>query len=308
MDHHLAARARHERRKGRLFMLGAALCFSTGGVLVRFVGEAAPVAIVFWRSVFMFAFIAVVLLAIHGRALPARVRSMRSHAIASAAFLGATFFFYVFAVSNTTVANASVLMSTGPIFLALAAWAFLAERPPASVWATIAAAMAGIALMFSEGMGAGRLPGNLYALGVPLAFTVNYIFLRRAPGKIDPVPVMMLAALFSALAALPLAAALAAPLGAPPRAFALFAALGVLQTGLGCVLMSLAIHRLPAAELGLIALTEAVLAPLWVWLGVGEAPGPNALAGGAIVLGAVALNQAWALRAERRAAVATARE
>ncbi|MBI3372272.1 MAG: DMT family transporter [Betaproteobacteria bacterium] len=308
MDEHLAARARHERRKGRLFMLGAALCFSTGGVLVRFVHEAAPVAIVFWRSVFMFAFISAVLAALHGRGLAARVRSMRSHGLPSASFLAATFFFYVFALSNTTVANASVLMSTGPIFLALAAWAFLGERPPATVWATISAAMAGIALMFSEGMSAGRLSGNLYALGVPLAFTVNYVFLRRAPGKIDPVPVMMLAAFLASIAALPLAAGLGAALSAPPREFALFVALGVFQTGLGCVLMSLAIHRLPAAELGLIGLTEAVLAPLWVWLGVGEAPGANALAGGAIVLGAVALNQAWALRAERRASAAMAGE
>lgn len=306
MDQHLAARARHERRKGRLFMLGAALCFSTGGVLVRFVHDATPVAIVFWRSVFMFGFIAAVLVALHGRGFAASLRAMRSHGLASASFLAATFFFYVFAVSNTTVANASVLMSTGPIFLALGAWAFLAERPPVSVWATIAAAMAGIALMFSEGMSTGRLLGNLYALGVPLAFTVNYVLLRRAPGKIDPVPVMMLAAFLAAIAALPLTAALGASLDAPPREFALFVALGVFQTGLGCVLMSLAIHRLRAAELGLIALTEAVLAPLWVWLGVGEAPGANALAGGAIVLGAVALNQAWALRAEWR--VARARE
>lgn len=300
MDQPVAARARHERRKGRLFMLGAALCFSTGGVLVRFVHEAAPVTIVFWRSVFMFAFIGAVLAVLHGRGLAARMRSMRSHGLASALFLAATFFFYVFAVSNTTVANASVLMSTGPIFLAVAAWVFLAERPPMSVWATISAAMAGIALMFSEGMSAGRLLGNLFALGIPLAFTVNYVFLRRAPGRIDPVPVMMLAAFLAALAALPLAGGLGASLGAPPREFALFAALGVFQTGFGCVLLALAIHRLPAAELGLIALTEAVLAPLWVWLGVGEAPGANALAGGAIVLAAVALNQVWAMRAERR--------
>lgn len=299
----LAARAQRERRKGMLFMLGASVCFSTGGLLVRFMSDAAPVAIVFWRSVFMLVFVAAVLAAVHGRVAPARVRSVGSHGIVSACFLGATFFCFILAVSNTTVANASVLMSTGPIFMALAGWAFLAERPPASVWLTTAAAMIGIALMFSEGMGAGRLVGNLYALGVPLAFTVNYIFLRRAPGKIDPIPVMMLAALASALAALPLAAVLAVPLAAPPlRDFGLFAALGVFQTGLGCVLMSLAIHRLPAAELSLIALTEAVLAPLWVWLGVGETPGRNALVGGAVVLGAVALNQAWVLRAGQRAA------
>jgi drug/metabolite transporter (DMT)-like permease len=46
-------------------------------------------------------------------------------------------------------------------------------------------------------------------------------------------------------------------------------------------------------------LTEVVLAPLWVWLGVGEVPGAATLAGGALVLAAVLTQTRFALRAAR---------
>jgi len=45
----------------------------------------------------------------------------------------------------------------------------------------------------------------------------------------------------------------------------------------------------PAAEASLISMLEPVCNPLWVLLGTGERPGPWSIAGGAVVLGAVAL-------------------
>ena len=46
-------------------------------------------------------------------------------------------------------------------------------------------------------------------------------------------------------------------------------------------------RHLPAAELQLIATAELVLAPLWVWVGVGEAPGAATLVGGALIVLAI---------------------
>ena len=44
-----------------------------------------------------------------------------------------------------------------------------------------------------------------------------------------------------------------------------------------------------AANVSLLMLLETVLGPLWVWLGLGEAPTPRMLAGGAIVIVSLAL-------------------
>ncbi len=277
-------------------MAGAAVCFSTGGLFVRHLPALAPQQIVFWRSLFAGAFIFCVLAIWHRRALPARVRATGWAGVISACFLAATFFFFIFSISRTAIANAAALMSTGPLFLAAAAWAFLGERPRGGTWLAIAAALAGMGLMFSEGFGEGRVVGDLLALGVPAAFTVNYILLRRAPTRTDPTVSALIAAL--------LAVAVAAPLVWPPaisaRDLAVVAALGIIQIGCGLVLMTRAYHRLSAGELGLIGLAEPVLAPLWVWLAIGERPGPAALAGGVLVLAAVFVNQLLAFRAGAR--------
>ena len=60
--------------------------------------------------------------------------------------------------------------------------------------------------------------------------------------------------------------------------------------------MTLAVRHLRAAEIGLLSLTETILAPLWVWIGVGEAPGTAALVGGVMIVGALGMNAGIALK------------
>jgi drug/metabolite transporter (DMT)-like permease len=103
-----------------------------------------------------------------------------------------------------------------------------------------------------------------------------------------------------ALAAL-LALPFAAPFSASGRDLVLFGTLALFQLALPCVLLvRIVLPRLSAAEIGLLSLLEVVLGPLWVWLAYGEHPGPAALGGGAVVLAALAVNEAIALAAEKR--------
>lgn len=277
-------------------MAAAAVCFSTGGVFVRHLPALEAPQIVFWRSLFAGVFILCVLALWHRRALPARVRAAGWPGWISAGFLAATFFFFLFSISRTSVANASALMSTGPLFLAAAAWAFLGERPRGGTWLAIGAALAGMVLMFSDGLGDGQMQGNLLALGVPVCFTANYVVLRRAPAATDPTVAALLATLLAVIAAAPFVW----PLAISARDLAVVAALGIIQIGCGLVLMTCAYPRLSAGELGLIGLAETVLAPLWVWLAIGERPGPAALAGGVLVLAAVFFNEVLLFRAGAR--------
>lgn len=281
-----------ERLKGVFLMLGASVCFSTGGLFVR-MAEATPAAsLLVGRSVVVFLFLAAVLASWHGRGLVTKVRAGGASGVISALFLGATMCFFIFAVTRTTVANASALMSTGPLMLTVAAWIFLREKPRTATWVAIAAALGGIVLMFADGFGSGGvITGNLLALGIPASFTASYILLRRSPHRLDPATTAMLAGLFAALAILPFAW----PIVLPLRDLPIILALGVLQTGMGLLLMSKAINRLTAGELGLVGLLEMVLAPIWVWQILGEGPTDAALAGGLIVVGAVLLNQIYAL-------------
>lgn len=286
-----------ERSKGLLFMLGASVCFSTGGLLVRLAESTPPAALLVWRSTVVFLFLAVVLSRLHGGNLMLKLRVGGGPGVVSAVFLGATFCFFIFAVTRTTVANAAALMSTGPLMLTAAAWLFLGEKPRIATWVAIAAALGGITLMFADGLDSGGMMiGNLLALGIPVTFTASYIMLRRAPARLDPATTSMLASLIAAIVILPFAW----PIAWPAEDWAVILALGITQTGMGLLLMSFAINRLSAGELGMVGLLEMVLAPIWVWLVLGERPADLALIGAVIVVGAVFANQLYFLRLAKR--------
>jgi drug/metabolite transporter (DMT)-like permease len=277
-------------RRAILFMIVAALCWSSGGLLVRLLSFRDAWEIVFWRSLFMAPFVAATLAVMHGRRMPAAVRGVGWPGVLSAAFLAGQFFLFVASLTRTTVANTFVLMSVSPFLAALAARVFLGERVPRRTWVAMAVALAGIVIMFSDSLDAGRLSGNLLAIGVSVLFALNTTVLRKVHAHVDMLPTVMLAGLLS----IPLALPFALPLEASPRDLAVLAVLGCVQLGTGCLLMVAASRHLTATELGLLALLEPILGPLWVWALLGDDPGRLALIGGAIVLAAVIANEAWA--------------
>ena len=282
----------HPHRRGVLLMTGAGLCWSTGGILIRSVALTDPWEIVFWRSLFLLVFMTGVLALWHRSEVLGKIAQVGIPGVAAGALLASTFFFFILSVTRNTVANTLVLMSVGPFFVALFGRIFLRERLPLRTWAAIAAALLGIALMFSEGLDSGRTVGNLLALGVPVAFGLNVVILRRTHANVSMAPTILLAGIFSLLVSLPLAW----PLTPTVRDFVVLGIMGWVQLGLGCLLLILAARYLPAGEIGLLALLETTLGPIWVWLGLGERPSDIAIAGGALVIGALALNGLWGMR------------
>lgn len=281
------------RRKGVLLMIGAGLCWSTGGIFVRSVATTDGWEIVFWRSVFMVAFVFATLAWWYRGAVWSRIAAVGAAGLLAGLFLSATFFFFILSLMRNTAANTFVLMSTGPFFVAVFGWVFLREAVPTRTWAAIAVALGGITLMFADGINAGRSLGNALALGVPTAFALNVVVLRRMRARVDMVPAVMIAGLISIVLALPFAL----PLEVSVRDLARLAPMGMVQLGAGCVLMTMATRYLSASEVGLLALIETILAPIWVWIGVGERPTGLELVGAAVVLGALVANEWVGMRA-----------
>ena len=56
---------------------------------------------------------------------------------------------------------------------------------------------------------------------------------------------------------------------------------------MGFTLVVLGSRYVPAAQVGLLALVEPVLAPIWAWIGVGEVPGLATIVGGTIIFLAI---------------------
>jgi drug/metabolite transporter (DMT)-like permease len=285
-----------DRLRGLLLMVGAGLCWSTGGFLVRSTTLADGWEIVFWRSLAMVLSLGTVLIVWHRGAVLGKFRDVGLWGVITGAFLAMTFFFFIIALTRTTVANTLVTMSIMPFVAALLGWAVLKEQIAIRTWMAMAGAALGLVVMFADSLRGDGFVGMMIAMGVPLAFAANLIVVRHHAGEVDMVPTVVIAGVISVVVALPLAL----PFEASLHDVAVLSAMGAIQLGLGCMLMTLAARHLSAAEVGLLSLLETTLGPLWVWLGNGERPSDVALLGGLVVVGALALNGLFGLFQEKR--------
>ena len=281
-------------------MVLVTLLWSIAGVVTRHLDAARSFEVTFWRSLFCALTLAVVLTALRGRRPWAAIATGSRELWASGLCWSVMFTAFMVALTLTTVANVLVTMALGPMVTALVARAFLRQRLPASTWVAITAAGAGIAWMFgSEALAGASLRGSLVACAVPLAGAVNWTILQRAgqagAGAPDLLPAVLLGALLSAAVTLPLAW----PLQATAHDIGLLALLGAVQLAAPCLLVVALSRVLPAAEIALLALLEVIFGVAWAWLGAGEQPSASVLAGGTLVIAALAANAAWSLRAGR---------
>ena len=266
-----------------LLLLLAALCWSLGGVLIKSI-DWPPMAIAGGRSAIA---IPVMLL------LTGWPRFTFSRAqIGGAIGYALTVALFVFATRMTTAANAIFLQYTAPIYVALIGRWYLGERASPIDWLVIAVALIGIALFFFDRLTTAGFWGNIVALASGVAFASVALFLRKEKDG-SPVAAIILGNLLVALASVPFMFQASLGTGSAWRLLLL----GAVQLGLPYVFYASAIKSVTALEATLIPLLEPVLNPLWVMLALGERPGPWAIVGGVLVLGAVLGRGALMLRA-----------
>ena len=290
------SRGLREEARGLLLVAGAAVVWSFGGAIARFLSVEDDWAIVFWRAIWSAAFLLGFMLVRDGpRGAFALVSGIRLPGLGVAlCFAGASSSF-VLALAHTTVANILLMQAGVPLIAALIGRALFRERVAGPTWAAILAVIAGVAVMVSDSIGGRVSPiGDGLALLIALCFATATIITRRH-AQVRMVPAVFLAMLIGAS----LAAALAGNLGVGRFDMALLFAFGALNLGLGLALFVTGARLAPAPLSALVSTLEPVLGPLWVWLVHAEAPSVRTVAGGAIILGALLAHLVW--KAARRA-------
>ena len=258
----------------------AAVLFSTGGAAIKWCGFDGWQLAAFRSGI---ACATMLLLIPEAR----RGWSWRSGLVGCA--YAATTLLYVQANKHTTAASAIFLQSTSPLFiLVLAPW-LLGEHATRRDLLQMAMMGLGLVLFFvgldqpSATAPDPRLGDVLAATcAVTWAFTViGYRWIVARGGSVATAAASgsLTACLVALVAAQPLAAG-------RPVDWAVVAFLGVCQLGVPYVFLVRAIPRLRALEVALFMLIEPVLNPVWAWLVHGERPGPPALVGGGLILGA----------------------
>lgn len=269
-----------------LMAFGAGVIWSLGALTTRLSTDTDAWQYLVWRSIAILV-VMEILTRIRGRrsALLEAYTSGWLMIVACLSLLLASLAF-IYALKNTSAANAAFLASTTPLMAVILARVFLGERLNRVTVGAILLALAGLSIMLSADLGAGRMSGNVSAVFSSLGFASYTVCIRARPAQ-DWSPVLpgygsmmiVIGSVASLIGGRPLV---------PPLvdiAYALFH--GGILIVVGTILFNIASRSVPAVAMTVLAQSETVFVPIWVFLAFGERPGPTTLVGAAIILTAV---------------------
>ena len=261
--------------------------------------------IIFWRASFLSVGMAIVVVILFRGQVWSRVRAIGKAGLVMAGMQVVGMIAFMYALTNTSVANTLLILSTTPLFAALVSWILMREPLPLRIWLAIVLVAFGI-FIISTGKGNAdtSLSGDMAAAIGAFILGCSFTITRRYADR-SMLPAFSIGAAFTALCVLPLAS----PLSASDTDMILLCVMGLLMLPIGLTFMYFGPRYVPAAEVGLLMLLESLLGPLWVWIALGENPGTRTFVGGAVILLALIANLLWAMKVQRtaRAGMATTR-
>lgn len=260
--------------------------WSFGGLIVRQIEAANEWQFVFYRSLALVATLLVLVAARNRTTVVATFRATGLTGIVAGLSLAGSFITFIFSLTHTTVANTLFLLSSSPFMAAVLGRIVLGEKVRRATWVVMIGAILGIAVMVGEGATTGSLFGNVMALGSALGFAGFTVALRRGRA-VEMLPAVCLSGVFAAALTAAIASGVGYGLVIPRHDVVLCLIYGGVILGGGLSIYTVGSRHVPAAELTLLSLTEVVLGPIWVWLGIGEVPSAMTLLGGAIVLASI---------------------
>jgi len=266
-----------------LVFLGACT-LSFGGLIVKSFEGANLWQILFWRSVFFSIVVLFFLFLNYKKNFFNSIYKIGLPGFFGGIVLSCGYAGYVFAMYNTTVANANFIIQTQTIFLAIFGYIFLKEKISILTIISIILAFSGIFLMLGGSLTSGQMVGNIAAFIMPISFAVLILTVRKYP-NVDMIPLQLIAG----LGAIILGYLFSSQIIVSSYDIFLGFIAGFFQVGLGFIFITIGAKTTPSALVGIIMLTEAILGPLWAWLFINETPPLVVLVGGSIVLSAVVL-------------------
>ena len=274
-------RARSGSTNGVWLILLWAVVVSTAGLFTRLIAADAW-TVLFWRGLFGGGFIVAWILWQHQGRTAAALRAIGPAGVLAATCSTAATICFINALRLTSVADVMVIGASAPFVTAGLTWAASGEREGRITLLASTVALAGVGMTFNAAFASGQLLGDLLALAMTVLISTTMVIIRLRR-DVSMQPAMALSALGCAVAVFPLAR----PLGNAPSDLVYLLLFGMVQFGLGMVLLALGTRLISATRSALIGLLEVPLAALWVWLAFGEMPVLMTWIGGGIIMAAV---------------------
>ena len=280
--------------KGLLMSVFAVVILSPDSVLIRLVEEASPEVdswtVLFWRGLLYAVGVSLLVFMKFGTKTIDEFKNIGKGGLVIGFFSGISTGTFVFAIVYTSIANALVIISTGPIMIAIVAWFLLKEKSSVITWTSMIIVFIGIYIVMSGSFGGKNLVGDFFALitAVMMGFTFT---LTRKYKHINMVPVNAIGGLIAAL----IAFVMANQISVPAEVVGYIIAMGAILS-ISFSLITIAPRYMPAAEVGMIMPLETVLGSLIAWYFISEVPSTNAIIGGTIVIVTLFLHSWYSTR------------
>ncbi len=267
---------------GPLLIFLGAFCLSFGGLIIKSFEGATLWQILFWRQFFFIILVTIFLLFTYKKKIFKALYNSGMPGFIGGIILGCGFSAYVFAMYNTTVANANFIIQTQAIFLAIFGYIFLKEKISKLTLSSITLAISGILIMVGNSLSPGQFSGNLVAFVMPCSFAILVIIVRKYP-NVDMIPLQF----FAGIVAMLIGYIVSKKINISINDLILAFVAGFFQVGLGFIFITIGAKKTLSAMVGILMMTEAVFGPIWAWLFLDEKPKFIALTGGIIILFAV---------------------
>lgn len=284
----------NDHLKGLIITTLGVLFVVPDSLYVRLI-DAEPMVTAFWRGMTSGVIILAGLLVWQGTRGFRQVLSSGWPGFIYMALIGYTAPGFVLAVTNTSVANVVFIFASMPIFSAIFARVFLGEPISRRVVVTMGVVMIGLGIIAygSKENAVAHWSGDLYALSVCIAYS-GALTAVRGLRDISMIPAIPIAYIAAALLIWPFVSP-----GPPVETqWHLFLGHGAFIAVATCFL-TLGPRYISSPEVSLLILLESVLAPILVWVLVGEDPGRWALVGGAVVISALVISNMIVLTRRR---------
>jgi len=278
-----------EYTRGLLLVFIAGTLWSTVGLGIRMIQDASVWQILLYRSLSLSALLATVIYLRSGLNPVAIVFGSNRNTHIAAISLVAAYSGGIFAIQNTSVANAMLLFATAPFFAAILGWLVLGEKVRNFTWFAIVISFLGIGIMIYDKSYEIFLSGSLAALGSALGFAIFTVALRYGRAG-DMLPSVFLSGIYAICIMWGICTLFNLKFLLTVNDGLIAIGMGICQVGAGLILYTIGSKSVPAVELTLLSLAEVILGPIWVFFLLNETASVNTLIGGAIILVAIAGN------------------
>lgn len=265
---------------------GAALIWSMGVMTTRLATSADSWQYLVWRSLGVIAIME--LLGLQAGKPLVVLRFLRGglHGWLAAVFMAISATAFIYALKQTTVANAVFLASTAPLCNLILGRLILHERLTAAGIGAIALGLVGLVVMIGISFDGGDMSGNIAAMLSSIGFAGYSIIVRKGEAGGTREIIGGYATMCATLCAF-MVWFNGKPFLLPALDISMALLHGVVFIGFGILLFNRAARTVTAVGLGVLAQVETVFAPVWVYLFLGETVSLNTLLGGGLILAGV---------------------